>query len=106
MVVVDYWYLSGISTGQIQLNDFINYMGECTLSKFVMCNARLGGTIDSLVDTAAIQKDLTKLEKRAENLTEFSKGRCKVVHIEQNNLVQQNRLGTDYASSGSSTDCC
>jgi len=59
-------------------------------------NARLGGTVDSLVDTAAIQRDLAKLEKRAEkNLKKFSKGKCKGVHLEWNNLVQQNRLGTD-----------
>lgn len=55
---------------------------ECTLSKFVG-NARLGGMLDSLVGTAAIQRDLAKLEKRAEkNLKKLSKGKCKGVHLE------------------------
>lgn len=53
-----------------------------TLSKFVG-SARLGAMVYSLVDTAAIQRDLVKLEKRAEkNLKKFSKGKCKGVHLE------------------------
>lgn len=61
-----------------------------------MGNARLGGMVDILVDTATIQRDLAKLEKRPEkNFKKFSKGKCKGVHLEQNNLMQQNRLGAD-----------
>ena len=67
------------------MNEFINDLGDGirhTLSKFVG-NARLGGTVDSLVDTAAIQRDLAKLEKQAEkNLKKFGKGKRKGVHLE------------------------
>lgn len=59
-------------------------------------NAILEGKVGSLVNTAAVQRDWTKLEKRAEkNLKKVSKGNCRGVHLEWNNLMQQNRPGTD-----------
>lgn len=43
---------------------------------------------------AGIQRDLDRLENWAgRNLIKFNKGKCKVVHLGKNNLLQQYMLG-------------
>lgn len=83
----EWWLLIGDQEllGSILFNAFINDMGhgtECMARKFVG-NAILEGKVGSLVNTAAVQRDWTKLEKRAEkNLKKVSKGKCRGVHLE------------------------
>lgn len=62
-MVVVYAYPSGISTKPILFDEFINGLGdviECALSK-VVSKASVAEMVDSLVDTAAVQRDSVKL---------------------------------------------
>ena len=44
--------------------------------------------------SAAIQKDLNRLEGQAErNLMKFNKGKCRILHLGRNNLMHQYGLG-------------
>ncbi|GAB0186404.1 mitochondrial enolase superfamily member 1 [Grus japonensis] len=71
--------------GSVLLNIFINEWddgAECTLSKFAD-DTKLGGVADTPRNcTAAIQRDLNRLEKWAErNLMKFNKEKYKVLHL-------------------------
>lgn len=60
---------------------------QCTLSLFVG-DTKLGRVADKPEGSAAIQKDLNRLEKMADgNLTQFSRGKYKGLHLERNNLL-------------------
>lgn len=49
-----------------------------------------GGVADTPKGHAATQRDLHKVEKRASrDLMQFSKGKCKVLHLGRNNLRHQ-----------------
>ncbi|KAK4811178.1 hypothetical protein QYF61_019809 [Mycteria americana] len=66
---------------------------ECTLSKFAD-NTKLRGVVDTPEGCAAIQRDLDRLEKWADRiLIQFSKRRCKVLHLRRNNPMHQYMLG-------------
>jgi len=52
--------------------------------------------MDTPESCAAIQRDLDRLERRAErNLVKFNKGKCRVLYLGRNNLMHQYRLGAD-----------
>ena len=70
--------------GQILINIFINYINggvKCTLSKFAD-DAKLWGAVDMPDRQDVIQRDLDRLEQRAqENLKRLNKANCKVLHL-------------------------
>ncbi|XP_010116121.1 PREDICTED: pituitary adenylate cyclase-activating polypeptide type I receptor [Chlamydotis macqueenii] len=56
--------------------------------------------IDQVVGCAVIQRELDRLEKQAErNLIKFKKEKCKVLNLERNNPMHQDRLGTSWLES-------
>jgi len=58
--------------------------------------------VDTPQGCAAIQQDLDRLESWAQrNLIRFSKGKCRVLHLGRNNLIQQYKLGADLLESSS-----
>ena len=66
---------------------------ECTLSKLVDYTT-LSGTVDMLEGMDAIQRDLEKLEQRAqENLRRIKNSKRKVLHLGLGNPHCQYRLG-------------
>ncbi|GAB0207878.1 mitochondrial enolase superfamily member 1 [Grus japonensis] len=78
----------GSILGPVLFNIFINDLddgAECTISKFAD-DTKLGGVV-------AIQRDLNKLEKRADrNLMWFNKGKCQVLHLGRNKPRHQYML--------------
>lgn len=71
-----------------------------TFSKFVD-DTKLGGVADMPEDSVAIQRELNRLEKWADqNLTVFNKAKCKVLHLGRNH-THQYRLGTAQLESSS-----
>lgn len=74
-------FINGLSVG-----------AQCTLSESV---DKTGGVVDTAAGCAAIHRTLDRLEKWADrDLMKFSKVKCKVLHLEENNSKHQNRLGT------------
>lgn len=70
---------------------FINYLdsGIEFLSKFTD-DTKLRGETGTLEGCAGIQEDLNRLENWAEeNLSNFSEGKCKVLHLSRNNPRHQ-----------------
>lgn len=58
-------------------------------------DTKLGGAADMPVGHTAIHRDLNRLEKWAgKNVMYFNKGKCKVLHLGQNNPMHPYLLGT------------
>jgi len=86
----------GSVLGLILFNIFINDQedgAECTLSKLAG-DTKLGGVADTPEGQAAVQRDLTRLEKWANgDLMKLNKEKCKVLPLRRNNPGQQYLLG-------------
>lgn len=86
----------GLVLGPVIFNIFISYPNEeikFTLSKFADVS-KLGGVADRAKGSAAIQQDLNRLESWAESiLIDFSKRKCRALHLGRNNCMHQYRLG-------------
>ncbi|GAB0178190.1 mitochondrial enolase superfamily member 1 [Grus japonensis] len=94
----------GSILGPILFNFFINDLddgAECTPSKSAD-DIKLGGVADVPESPATIRGplDSSRLEKWADkNLLQIKKGKCKVLHLERNNLMYQYMLGNSWLES-------
>ncbi|KAJ7395252.1 hypothetical protein BTVI_156749 [Pitangus sulphuratus] len=89
--------------GSILFDVFISDLPEgmeCLLSEFAD-GTKQGEVTETPQCCAALWRDLDRLEKWAENLLKFYKGKCRVLHLEKNNHRHQYRLGSDLLESSS-----
>lgn len=60
-----------------------------------------GGVVDRLGGCVIFQQDLDMLEKQANrHLMKFNKGKCEVLHLGSNSLVQHYELGAHSGLTG------
>lgn len=88
--------------GPVLLNTFINDLDDgAEQSRSNLAGDRnLGGVADSAGGHSATQKDLSRLEEWADrNHTEFSEGKCGVLHLDRNNPTPQYMLRDEWLKS-------
>jgi len=89
--------------GSILCNTFIKHLDagvECTFSKF-SDDIRMGGVADTPDGYAALQRNLHRLEKLANNnLIKFIKGKCKSLHLVNNKHMQKYMLTAVWLEAG------
>ncbi|KAJ7417295.1 rna-directed dna polymerase from mobile element jockey-like [Willisornis vidua] len=71
-----------------------------TLESKFTDDTKLGGVVNSPEGCAALQKDINRLERWAENCLKFNNGKCRVLHLGKNPM-HQHRLGDDLMESSS-----
>ena len=69
---------------------------ECLLSRSAY-SAEVGGVVDTVGGSAAIQRCVDRLEKWADrSIVRFTKRKCRILHLGRNNPLYQCRLCTDW----------
>jgi len=72
---------------------------ECTLRKLAN-DTKLCGVVDMLEGKDAIQRDLDRLERWVHaNLMKFSKAKCRVLHMGQDNPKHKYELDREWIES-------
>jgi len=89
----------GSVLGLVLFNVFVGDLDsgiECTLTKFAD-DTKFCDAVDTLERRDATQGDLHRLERWAcENLMQFNKAKCKVLHMGRGNPKHRYRLGREW----------
>ncbi|KAJ7422320.1 hypothetical protein BTVI_14389 [Pitangus sulphuratus] len=96
----------GSILGKVLSNSFLNDLDEVvdTSSASSLTTRSWGGVVNNPEGCAALQRDLNRLERWAENCLKFNKGQCRVLLLGKNNPRHQYRLEADLLESSSAEE--